>query len=68
MLVNMPLELKQHFSSEYAKVSLLTSYNLINNFDIICVSEKFLNSETAPNNSNLETPGYNIYLADYPSN
>ena len=33
----------------YIKVSLLTAYNLIHNFDIICVSETFLNSETAAN-------------------
>ena len=36
-------------AQSYTKVSLLTAYNLIHNFDIICVSETFLNSETAPN-------------------
>ena len=36
-------------AQSYTKVSLLTAYNLIDNFDVICVSETFLNSETAPN-------------------
>ena len=55
-------------AQSYTKVSLLTAYNLIHNFDIICVSETFLNSETAPNDSNLEIPGYNMYRANHPSN
>ena len=41
----------------YIKVSLLTAYNLIHNFDIICVSETFLIFETAPNDPNLQTHG-----------
>ena len=45
----------------YTKVFLLTAYNFIHKFDIICVSETFLNSETAANDSNLGIPGYNMY-------
>ena len=52
----------------YTNVSLLTAYNFTHNFDIICLSETFLNSETAPNNPNLEIPGYNMYCTDHPSN
>ena len=55
-------------AQSYTKVSLLTAYNLIHNFDIICVSETFLNSETAPNDPNLEIPGYNMCRGDHPSN
>ena len=55
-------------AQSYTKVSLLTAYNLIHNFDIICVSETFLYSETAPNDPNLEIPGYNMYRTDHPSN
>ena len=55
-------------AQSYTKVSLLTAYNLIHNFDIICVSETFLNSETAPNDPNLEIPGYNLHRAHRPSN
>ena len=44
-------------------------YNLIHlSFDIICVSETFLNYKTAPNDPNLEIPDYNMYWADHPSN
>ena len=46
----------------YTKLSLLTVYNLAYNFDNICVSETFLNFETAPKNPNLE-----MYRADHPS-
>ena len=31
-------------AQSYRKVSLLTAYNFIHNFDIICLSETFLNS------------------------
>ena len=31
-------------AQSYRKVSLLTPYNFIHNFDIICLSETFLNS------------------------
>ena len=55
-------------AQSYTKVSLLTAYNLIHNFNIIYISETFLNSETAPNDPNLEIPGYNMYRADHPSN
>ena len=33
----------------FAKLSLLTAYNLVHRFDIICLSEAYLNSETPPN-------------------
>ena len=52
----------------YTKVSLLAAYNLIHNFDIICISETFLYSETAANDPNLEISGHNMYHADHPSN
>ena len=55
-------------AQSYTKVSLLTAYNLIHNFDIICVAETFLNSETAANDPNLEISGYNMHRADHPSN
>ena len=55
-------------AQSYIKVSLLTAYNLIHDFDIICLSETFLNSKTAPNDPNVEIPGYNMYHADHPSN
>ena len=52
----------------YAKLSLLTTYNLVHSFDIICLSETYLNSETPPSNTRLEFPGYNLFRSDHPSN
>ena len=51
----------------YAKLSLLTAYNLVHSFDIICLSETYLNSETPPNDTRLELPGYNLFRSDHPS-
>ena len=36
-------------------------------FDIICISESYLNSDTSPSDGNLNIPGYNMSRADYPS-
>ena len=52
----------------FAKLSLLTAYNLVHSFDIICLSETYLNSETPPNDTRLELPGYNLFRSDHPSN
>ena len=52
----------------FIKVSLLTAYNSIQKFDIICLSETYLNSETLSNNENLDMPGYDLIRADHVSN
>ena len=39
----------------------------MNKFDIICISESYLNSDTLSNNSNLNKPGYDMSCADHPS-
>ena len=49
----------------YAKLSLLTAYNLVHSFDIICFSETYLKSETPSNDTCLELPSYNLFLSDY---
>ena len=36
-------------------------------FDIICISESYLNSDTSSNDNNLNIPGYNMSRADHPS-
>ena len=36
-------------------------------FDIICIAESHLNSETLSNDDNLNIPGYNLVHADQPS-
>ena len=52
-------------SHNFIKVSLLTAYNSIHKFDILCLSETYLNSETLSNDENLNIPGYNLIRADH---
>ena len=51
----------------YSKISLLTAYISIHDFDIICLSETYLTSSTDINDGNLKIPGYITYRADHPS-
>ena len=51
----------------YSKISLLTAYISIHDFDIICLSETYLTSTTDINDENLKIPGYITYHADHPS-
>ena len=52
----------------FAKVSLLTAYLSVNKFDIVCLSETFLNCEILTDDYNLQIPGYSIAREDHPSN
>ena len=52
----------------FGKVPLLRIYIAIHKFDIICISETFLNSDTAFDDDNLKIKGYNIVRSDHPSN
>ena len=36
-------------------------------FDIICISESYLNSDTSSSDDNLNIPGYKMSHADHPS-
>ena len=51
----------------YSKMSLLTVYIPIHDFDIICLSETYLTSTTDINDENLKIPGYIMYCVDHPS-
>ena len=53
-------------SHSFIKVSFLLAYNAIYNFDIICLSESYLNSQIFSNNDKLGIPGY-MLRADHPS-
>ena len=59
-----------HFNSiathNFAKLVLLKAYNLSHKFDIICLSETFLDSSILDNDSNLQIPGYNLMRSDHP--
>ena len=52
----------------FAKLALLKAYNLIHKFDVICLSEIYLDSNILPDDSNLEIPGYNLVCSDHLSN
>ena len=52
----------------YAKVFLLKAYISIHKFDIICITETYLDSITPSNDSHLEICGYILVHSDHPSN
>ena len=51
---------------DFLKVKLLTVYNVMHKFDITCVSESYLNSDTSWSDDNLNIPGY-MSRAEHPS-
>ena len=52
----------------YMKLSLLRAYLSTHKFDVICISETYLNSDTSTVDENLEIAGYTLIRADHPSN
>ena len=52
----------------YIKVSLLRAYISTHKFDVICISETYLDSDTSDDDGNLKIAGYNFIRADHPSN
>ena len=54
-------------SHNYAKVFLLKAYLAIYKFDIICLSETYLDSSISVD-ENLEIEGYQLVRSDHPSN
>ena len=53
-------------SHDFLKVKLLTAYNM-HKFDIICISESYLNSDISSSDGNLNIPGYNMSRANHPT-
>ena len=53
-------------SHSFLKVKLSTAYNVMRKFDIICISESYLNSDTSSSDGNLSILDY-ISRADHPS-
>ena len=51
-----------------ATLHLLKAYVTVHKFDIICLSETYLDSSITVNDHNLETSGYNLIHSDHPSN
>ena len=54
-------------SHNFIKKDLLTAFNSIHKFDIICLSETFLNSTYESDNHDLDIPSYTLVRADHPS-
>ena len=48
------------------KISLLTVYNTIHQYDTVCVSETFLDSSVLVRQSHLSIQGYSLIQADHP--
>ena len=53
---------------DYSKLFLLNSYNSLHKFDIICLSEIYIDSNTLLDDENLEISGYVLALSNHPSN
>ena len=51
----------------YLKISLLRAYISLHNFDVVCISETYLDSTTTIDDKNLETARYNLLRADHAS-
>ena len=52
----------------YLKVSLLRAYVAIKKFDVVCLSETYIDSSNLSDDDNFYLPGYNIVRADHQSN
>ena len=52
----------------YIKISLLRAPISTHKFDVICISETCLDSDTSDDDGNLKIAGYNLIRADHPSN
>ena len=52
----------------FEKVNLLEAYSTVNKFDIICLSEFFLDSSILTENNNLKINGHKMVRADHPTN
>ena len=52
----------------YIRLSLLRAYLSTRRFEVICLSETHLDSDTSHEDANLEIVGYTSIRADHPSN
>ena len=51
----------------FSKIKSLITYNYIHHFDIIYLSETYLNSDISSDNEDLDIPGYRLIQSDHPS-
>ena len=50
------------------KLSLLEPYNTIHQYDILCISETYLDSSVLIDDTTLSLPGFNLVWSDHISN
>ena len=55
------------FNLSYIVIICLKAYIAIHRFDIICISETYLDSSTSLDDNNLEIFGYTLIQSDHPS-
>ena len=52
----------------YVKLSMLEAYNAVYKYDVICLSETFLDSSHSNDDQSLNFQGYKMIRADHPNN
>ena len=52
----------------FAKIDLLQAYNTIYQYDMICLSESYLDVSVSSDTDNLNINGYKLVRADHPGN
>ena len=50
------------------KLTLLQAYNTIYQYDILCITETYLDSSISNDDTTLSLPGYNLAWSDHPGN
>ena len=60
--------LNRILAHDYSKLFLLKAYISVHKFDIICLSETYLDSTVPLDDDNLVISGYNLIRSDHPSN
>ena len=66
MFLYVSLEAKEYYNA-FLKVSFLSAYNAVHNFDTICISGSYLNFQIFSNDDKLSMPVDNMFWVDHPS-
>ena len=56
------------YTHDYSKSFLLKGYIILHKFDIICLSETYLDFTIPSDDEKLQSPGYTLIRSDHPSN
>ena len=55
-------------AQNFVKSSQLEAYNAVHSYDLICLSETWLDTTTSINSNDLPLKGYNLHRVDDPDN